>query len=78
MEFIPPGTKLLKLKCDTLLSNFAFEFNLRRYNEAVRFDDELSLRGHMSATAPEKHGPKYRLYAMAGVHNSLRQALDRH
>ena len=77
MEFIPPGTKLLKLKCDTLLSNFAF-VNLRRYNEAVRFDDELSLRGHMSDTAPEKHGPKYRLYAMAGVHNSLRQALDRH
>ena len=29
-----PGTKLLKLKCDKPLSNFAFEFNLRRYTKA--------------------------------------------
>ena len=27
----PPGTKLLKLMCDILLSNFASKFNLRRY-----------------------------------------------
>jgi len=27
----PPGTKHLKLNCDTLLSNSAFNFNLRRY-----------------------------------------------
>jgi hypothetical protein len=27
----PPGTKLLKLKCDILLSTSAFRFNLRRY-----------------------------------------------
>ena len=26
-----PGIKLLKLKCDERLSNFAFKFNLRRY-----------------------------------------------
>jgi hypothetical protein len=26
-----PGIKLLKLKCDVPLSNFAFKFNLRRY-----------------------------------------------
>ena len=26
-----PGTKRLKLKCGVLLSNFAFNFNLRRY-----------------------------------------------
>ena len=26
-----PGIKLLKLKYDKLLSNFAFKFNLRRY-----------------------------------------------
>jgi hypothetical protein len=26
-----PGTKRLKLKCDEPLSNFAFNFNLRRY-----------------------------------------------
>ena len=28
----PPGTKHLKLNCDGLLSSFAFESNLRRYN----------------------------------------------
>jgi len=27
----PPGTKVLKLKCDTLVSTSAFKFNLRRY-----------------------------------------------
>ena len=29
----PPGSELLKLKCDDPLSPFAFSFNLRRYNE---------------------------------------------
>ena len=29
----PPGTQRLKLKYDEVLSNFAFKFNLRRYNE---------------------------------------------
>jgi hypothetical protein len=28
----PPGTKHLQLKCDILLSTFAFSFNLRRYS----------------------------------------------
>ena len=27
----PPGTKHLRLKCDKLLSSFAFKFYLRRY-----------------------------------------------
>ena len=31
----PPGTKRLKLKCEKLLSTFAFKFNLRRYNKAM-------------------------------------------
>ena len=31
-----PGTKRLKLKCGQLLSNFAFNFNLHRYNEGVK------------------------------------------
>ena len=30
-----PGTKRLRLKHDTPLSNFAFTFNLRRYTEAA-------------------------------------------
>jgi hypothetical protein len=33
-ELKPPGTKHLKLKCDALLSTFAFKFNLRRYSLA--------------------------------------------
>jgi len=31
----PPGTKRLKLEYDVLFSNFAFKFNLRRYNKAA-------------------------------------------
>ena len=31
----PPGTKRLKLKYDELLSNFAFNFNLRRYTWSI-------------------------------------------
>ena len=31
-----PGTKRLKLKFDTMLSTFAFNFNLRRHMEALR------------------------------------------
>ena len=30
----PPGAKHLKLKCDTVLSTFAFKFSLRRYTTA--------------------------------------------
>jgi hypothetical protein len=33
----PPGTKRLKLKCNTLLSTFAFKFNLRRFNQARKY-----------------------------------------
>jgi hypothetical protein len=29
----PPGTKRLKLNCDTLLSSYAFKVDLRRYIE---------------------------------------------
>ena len=38
----PPGTKHLKLKNNDPPSDFAFKFNLRRYNEALRiFHDRL-------------------------------------
>jgi hypothetical protein len=30
-----PGSKRLKLKCDEPLSNFAFNFNLRRYTTVL-------------------------------------------
>ena len=32
-----PRTKHLKLKCDMLLSTFAFKFNLCRYIEVIDF-----------------------------------------
>jgi len=34
----PPGTKCLKVKCDALLSNSAFKFNLRRYTKEFHGD----------------------------------------
>jgi len=33
----PPGTKRLKLNCDTQLSTSAFKFNLRRYTTGVDY-----------------------------------------
>jgi hypothetical protein len=36
----PPGTKRLKLKCDTLLSTAAFTFNLRRYMVVTAFCED--------------------------------------
>ena len=40
----PPGTKRLKLKCDEPLSNFAFNFNLRRYIEQTATTWEETLQ----------------------------------
>ena len=34
-KMTPPGTKRLKLKCDTLLSPSAFKFDLRRYTKVT-------------------------------------------
>ena len=31
----PPGTERLKVQCDDPLSDFAFNFNLRRYVQAL-------------------------------------------
>ena len=41
----PPGTKRLKLKCDVLLSTFAFKFNSRRYTP----DDFIDALGMLLA-----------------------------
>jgi hypothetical protein len=42
--FEAPGTKHLKLKCDILLSSFAFKFNLRRYTKATfAFDSRTNM-----------------------------------
>ena len=36
----PPGTKSLKLKCNILLSSFAFKNYLCRYNKAIEQEDD--------------------------------------
>jgi hypothetical protein len=43
-KLIPPGTKRLNIQSDEPLSNFAFNFNLRRCNQeypvTVTYDDD--------------------------------------
>jgi len=43
----PPGTVRLKLKCDELLSSFAFKVNLRRYMMVRNYPNVLQLRLRM-------------------------------
>jgi len=47
-----PGTKRLKLKCDEPLSNFAFNFKLRRYTMAPPSNVTDTLPGRGPASAP--------------------------
>ena len=44
-----PGIRPLKLKCDEPLSNFALNFNLRRYNQAMPTTYSAELRECISA-----------------------------
>jgi hypothetical protein len=41
---IAPGIKHLKLKCDILVSTFAFKFHLHRYTEADCATDKVERR----------------------------------
>ena len=41
----PPESKRLKLEHEKVLSNFAFNFNLRRYTQPVRAGQILHARG---------------------------------
>jgi hypothetical protein len=43
----PPGPKHLKLKCDLLLSTFAFNLNSRRYTT----DTPVVITGHVDSAA---------------------------
>jgi len=58
----PPGTKGLKLKCDKLLLNFAFKFNLRRYILVVidEFNGQIdaleNLTAHVDLTSQISSG----------------------
>jgi len=56
-----PGSERLKLKCDDLLSKFAFNFNLRRYTKVAHVRaahashrTALALRAWRRAAAVEK------------------------
>ena len=53
--FTAPGTTLLKLKYDTLVSSFAFNFNLRRCNKA-RHGTTYTLRVQLRAAAAAVEG----------------------
>ena len=54
-----PGIKLLKLEHDKPLSNFAFKFNLRRYNtEELRREQETPVgRCRLTVSKPVLKAP---------------------
>jgi len=54
----PPGTKHWKLKCDELLSSFAFKFNLRRYIQ-VEANATVSPPGGMQMSFSVYFNPGY-------------------
>jgi hypothetical protein len=54
-----PGSKLLKLEHEKLLSNFDFNFNLRRCNQVLLFatpEQHTELAGFFAAVAQEYRG----------------------
>jgi len=55
----PPGNKRLKLKCDQLLSNSAFKFNLRRSNKGNMKKLETELREVSAVRAGAYTPPLY-------------------
>jgi hypothetical protein len=62
----------LKLKCDEILSNLAYNFSLRRYTEAFSGTQAATLRGHL-----ERAGDRYFESLHAQRLEALRQMLDR-
>jgi len=53
----PPGTKRLKLKYDKPLSNFAFNFNLRRYTKEYPdlFKEEVGTQANITRRVIDTH-----------------------
>ena len=49
----PPGSERLKLECDTLLSTFAFKFNLRRYGTVTDNKDGTYLISYTAKVSGE-------------------------
>ena len=71
------GTKHLKVKCDKLLSSFAFKFNLRRYTEEASAASELArcdaARGDGLLGANEE-----RAHVLLVAHNTTERLLLKH
>jgi len=61
-----PGTKRLRPKYDELLSNFAFNINLRRYILALQISDEGQYAKTCKMTHPEEY-ERYKVWAAAEV-----------
>jgi len=51
----PPGTKHLKLKCDIVLSTFAFKFKLRRYTMGFCFYNNTAVAARRALQEPGVH-----------------------
>jgi hypothetical protein len=60
----------LKLKCDELLSNFAFEFNLRRYTECQREHWATEHKQACSAAAAQRDASTGRAAGGGGGNNN--------
>jgi len=63
----PPGTKHLILRCDILLSNFAFKFDLRRYSWAAMTALARTLRRQRRRRQRQQRRRKPRLLPAASV-----------
>ena len=46
----PPGTKRLKVKCDILLSNAGFKFNLSRYTKVAHWENQQRITSSAMAS----------------------------
>jgi len=50
-----PGPKRVKLQCDVLLSNFAFNVDLRRYNVGTNNQELLADPGYRAGAYTRSH-----------------------
>jgi hypothetical protein len=63
----------LKLKCDTLLSTFAFKFNLRRYTKAYPLNELLHDCEQYFVATGRRVTFEYTLLGGRGLHSSTLQ-----
>jgi len=64
----PPGTKRLKVKYDTVLSTFAFNFKLRRYIEAERISVDHVARDTSAVAGRGLHSFQFQPNLSSFVH----------